>query len=150
MGLQLTRGGEYGIRAMSYLAAQPDGHVCALREVSAAQDVPESFLAKIFQNLVHAGLVVSHRGARGGFALARPASQITLADVIEAVDGPVALNACLSEPGNCERVEECSLHEIWVKAQAAMMDVLGEATLDNVTRAARQAKTSAARVAGLV
>jgi Rrf2 family transcriptional regulator, iron-sulfur cluster assembly transcription factor len=150
VGLQLTRGGEYGIRAMSYLAAQPDGQVCALREVSAAQDVPESFLAKIFQNLVHAGLVVSHRGARGGFALARPASQITLADVIEAVDGPVALNACLGEPGGCDRAEECSVHEIWVKAQTAMMGVLGEATLKQVAPAQAHSGNGSGRVAGRV
>lgn len=132
MGLQLTRGGEYGIRAMSYLAAQPDGRVCALREVSAAQDVPESFLAKIFQNLVHAGLVVSHRGARGGFALARPAAAISLADVIEAVDGPVALNTCVGEPGGCLRGHECAVHEVWKRAQSAMMGVLGGATLQDV------------------
>lgn len=148
MGLQLTRGGEYGIRAMSYLAARPEGCVCALREVSAAQDVPESFLAKIFQNLVHAGLVVSHRGARGGFALARPAAEITLADVIEAVDGPVALNNCVGEPGGCDRMDECPIHEIWVKAQSAMMAVLGEASLSNVVPAAARGGNGSRSVGG--
>jgi Rrf2 family iron-sulfur cluster assembly transcriptional regulator len=132
VGLQLTRGGEYGIRAMSYLAAMPEGCVCALREVSAAQDVPESFLAKIFQNLVHAGLVVSYRGARGGFALARPASQITLADVIEAVDGRVALNHCVGDPAGCVRSDSCAVHKVWVEAQSAMMNVLDGATLTQV------------------
>ena len=70
MGLQLTRGGEYAVRAMTYLADVPDGHVASLREIGHAQDIPESFLAKILQSLVHAGLAKSRRGARGGFALA--------------------------------------------------------------------------------
>ena len=78
MGLQLTRGGEYAVRAMTYLARFPEGHVASLHEIGEAQDIPESFLAKILQSLVHAGLAVSQRGAHGGFALARPAAEITM------------------------------------------------------------------------
>ena len=95
MGLQLTRGGEYAIRAMTYLARFPDGHVASLHDIGQAQDIPESFLAKILQSLVRAGLTVSQRGAHGGFALARPASEITMQQVIEAVDGPISVNQCV-------------------------------------------------------
>ena len=136
MGLQLTRGGEYAIRAMSYLAKFPDGHVASLHDIGQAQDIPESFLAKILQSLVHGGLAVSQRGAHGGFALARPATEITMRDVIEAVDGPVALNQCVLWPEDCERSGDCELHKAWMRAQAQLMDVLGTVTLRSLSPAA--------------
>ncbi|HOT23565.1 MAG TPA: Rrf2 family transcriptional regulator [Thermoleophilia bacterium] len=132
MGLQLTRGGEYAIRAMVYLAQMPEGRIAALHEIGHAQDIPESFLAKILQSLVHAGLAESRRGARGGFALARPARDITLRAVIEAVDGPVALNVCVLFPEDCDRSSRCSVHDVWVEAQERMMSVLDGVTIESV------------------
>jgi Rrf2 family transcriptional regulator, iron-sulfur cluster assembly transcription factor len=136
MGLQLTRGGEYAVRAMTYLARFPEGHVAALHEIGRAQDIPESFLAKILQSLVHAGLAVSQRGARGGFALARPAAEITMRDVIEAVDGPVSLNQCVLWPEDCPRSHDCEAHKAWARAQTQMMDVLGTVTMQSLAPAA--------------
>jgi Rrf2 family transcriptional regulator, iron-sulfur cluster assembly transcription factor len=139
VGLQLTRGGEYALRAMTYLAGAPEGHIASLHEISHAQDVPESFLAKILQSLGHAGLVTSHRGARGGFALARPADAISVRAVLEAVDGPIALNTCVLSPDDCERSGQCRIHEVWVETQERMMSVL-----DNVSLAALRADVSVA------
>ena len=133
MGLQLTRGSEYAIRAMMYLAGRPVGEVCSLHDVGSEQNVPESFLAKIFQSLVHAGLVASHRGAHGGFALARPGDQITIAQVVEAVDGPVALNGCVLWPETCERSDRCTMHRVWLRAQEQMMGVLDEVTFADLS-----------------
>ncbi len=132
MGLQLTRGGEYGIRAMTYLAARPFGQVAALNEIGREQDVPVSFLAKILQSLVHAGLVTSQRGAHGGFALARPADEISVREVVEAVDGPISLNGCVLWPEDCTRSAGCRMHEVWVEAQERMMEVLGEVRLSQL------------------
>ena len=140
MGLQLTRGGEYAIRAMTYLAKRPVGEISSLHEVGVEQDIPESFLAKIFQNLVHADLVVSQRGAHGGFSLARPAAEITVREVVEAIDGPIALNGCVLRPGDCRRSGDCRMHEVWVLAQERMMDVLGEVTLDDLVAAPSPAR----------
>ncbi|HEY5386802.1 MAG TPA: Rrf2 family transcriptional regulator [Thermoleophilia bacterium] len=134
MGLQLTRGGEYAVRAMTYLARFPEGHVAALHEIGRAQDIPESFLAKILQSLVHSGLAVSRRGAHGGFALARPVAEITLRDVVEAVDGPIALNQCVLWPEDCARSGDCELHMTWVLAQDQLMGVLGTVTLQSLAR----------------
>ena len=124
MGLQLTHGSDYAIRAMMYLASRPAGELFSLREVSRLQNIPQSFLAKIFQNLVHAGLVVSKAGACGGFALARPDSQISVAEVMQAIDGPLSLNRCVLWSESCERSERCSMHTVWVRAQERMLDVL--------------------------
>ena len=124
MGLQLTRGGEYAMRAMMYLARLPEGQVASLREIGREQEIPESFLAKILQTLVHAGVANSQRGAHGGFALAGPADTISVREVIEAVDGPISLNGCVLWPDECGRSERCPMHEVWVEAQGEMMRVL--------------------------
>ena len=140
MGLQLTRGGEYAIRAMTYLTKRPVGEISSLHDVGVEQDMPESFLAKIFHNLVHADLVVSQRGAHGGFSLARPAAAITVREVVEAIDGPIALNGCVLRPGDCRRSGDCRMHEVWVLAQERMMDVLDEVTLDDLVAAPSPAR----------
>jgi Rrf2 family transcriptional regulator, iron-sulfur cluster assembly transcription factor len=129
MGLQLTRGGEYAVRAMTYMARFPEGHVVSLHDIGRAQEIPESFLAKILQSLVHSGLAMSQRGAHGGFALARPASEITMRDVVESVDGPIALNQCVLWPEDCERNGDCEVHKVWVIAQSRLMAVLDSVTL---------------------
>ncbi len=132
MGLQLTRGGEYAVRAMMYLGRFPVGHVSSLRDVCREQDVPESFLAKIFQSLTRAGLVTSHRGAHGGFSLARPAGEITVRHIVEAIDGPISLNACVLWPEECHRSAECPMHGVWERAQERMMGVLDDVTVDEL------------------
>src|SRR5512147_1501351 len=111
--MKLTRGGEYAIRGVLYLAQQNDGKVNMLSAIAKAQDVPPRFLAKIFQALAKAGIVKSHRGAKGGFSLARPASDVTLKDVIEAIEGPLFLNVCLAVPGECSREALCPIHSVW-------------------------------------
>ena len=135
MGLQLTRGGEYGIRAMMYLARFPVGEVSSLHDIGSAQGIPESFLAKILQSLVHAGLASSQRGAHGGFSLARAADRITVREVIEAVDGPIALNGCVLWPEDCQRNQGCTMHHVWEEAQERMMSVLARVTLADLTPA---------------
>jgi Rrf2 family iron-sulfur cluster assembly transcriptional regulator len=105
MGLQLTRGGEYAVRAMMYLGRYPVGHVSSLRDVCREQDVPERF------------------------SLARPADEITIRDVVEAIDGPIALNACVLWPEECHRSGDCPMHRVWEQAQERMMSVLDDVTI---------------------
>jgi len=132
VGLQLTRGGEYALRAMAYLARCPEGRVCSLHDICQAQEIPESFLAKILQSLAHAGLASSQRGAHGGFALARPAAEISMRDIVEAVDGPIALNPCVLWPNECTRSAECELHKAWMHAQQQLMEILGSIKLSTL------------------
>ena len=138
--MKLTRGGEYGIRGVMYLAQHDDGKVSMLSTIAKAQDVPPRFLAKIFQALAKAGVVKSHRGAKGGFSLGRPASEITMKDVIEAIEGPICLNLCLITEGECSRDKICPAHAIWEEAQGKMMDVLSRANFTDLARAERQAQ----------
>jgi len=142
--MKLTRGGEYGMRGVLYLAHQADGQVSMLAAIAEAQEVPPRFLAKIFQALAKAGIVKSHRGAKGGFSLARPAAEITVKDVVEAIEGPLTLNVCLAGPGECTREKRCSMHAVWEQAQAQLLGVLGRATLADLVQAERDAGAAAA------
>jgi Rrf2 family protein len=136
--MKLTRGGEYGIRGVLYLAKQEEGKVSMLSAIAKEQDVPPRFLAKIFQALAKAGVVRSHRGAKGGFSLARAASEVTIKDVIEAVEGPIHLNVCLVAPGECNRDTLCPVHAVWEEAQEKMMEVLNRKSLAELARVEKE------------
>ena len=125
----LTRAGDYGIFGVIYLAKQPKGKIVSLSEVSKAEDIPEKFLAKIFQHLTRSGLIRSHRGARGGFSLARPANQISVKELLEAIQGPICFSKCLEELADCERKEVCKLRKVMQKAQDNTVKILTQSTL---------------------
>jgi Rrf2 family iron-sulfur cluster assembly transcriptional regulator len=127
--VKLTRGTDYGIRGMMHLAQQPFEQVTLLRDIAHHQDVPESYLAKLFQDLNKAGLVRSHRGAKGGFSLGRPAGEITLREVIEALQGPISLNRCLDIREGCPNSETCAVSAVLRKAQEQLLQSLDAATL---------------------
>lgn len=127
--VQLSKAGEYSVRAMLHLAAVNGQAITQISEISKAWDIPESFLRKILNNLAKVGLVNSSRGMGGGFVLARPASEITLLDVIEATEGKTYLNHCLVGPGACENRSWCPVHVVWREAQNAFSTILKSKTL---------------------
>jgi len=130
--VQLTRGAEYAARGMIRLARLPAGAVVQVRDIAAAEGLPESYLAKIFQDLAKGGVVHSHRGASGGFSLAYPAEQITLRQVIEAVEGPVVLQRCLAAREHCDKAECCALYPVLAQAQAQLLALLDGTTLHDL------------------
>ena len=103
--MELTRAGDYGFLGILYLAKQPEKKVVRLSEISENEDIPEKFLAKIFQSYTRSGLVKSYRGARGGFSMAKSPAKITAKDILECVQGPIYLTRCLrvTPPANCRR-----------------------------------------------
>jgi len=130
--VKLTRGADYGLLGIVYLASQPRERVVLISEVAEAQGVPESYLAKIFQDLAKAGLVRSHRGARGGFTLARSPHEITLRQVIEAIEGPVALNRCLDPREGCASSARCPLCGALAEVQRSLISALDAVTLHSL------------------
>lgn len=130
--MRLTRRGEYAIRAMLELAWAPDGSLVKSQDVAARQEIPPKFLPQIVNELSRAGLIATVRGAAGGVRLARPASAITLAEVIRVVEGPLALNECLEDGEPCGRKESCPLAPVWSQAQQALLDVLDTTTLERL------------------
>lgn len=129
MAIRLTRGGDYAIRGMIYLAEQPVGRVTTLSEIADKKNIPKNFLSKIIQDLAKAGLVNSVQGTSGGFLLGKPKEQITLRNIVEAVEGEIFLNQCLIHEGECSFDQTCPAHLIWQKAQQRLLEVLEEANL---------------------
>lgn len=127
--MRLTRGSDYGLRGMLYMARQPLGQICLVSQVASAEDLPETYLAKIFQDLARNRLLISHRGAKGGFSLIDDPQDISLLDIIEAVEGHIAIAPCLDMREGCDRVGVCEIHDVLDSAQAQMLSVLKNTTL---------------------
>lgn len=140
--MELTRAADYALRGVLYLSIQPGNNICIISEIAERMDIPEGFLARIFQILAKSGVIRSHRGKKGGFSLAKPPEQINMKDVIEAVEGPILLNRCLSDFGDCGREEFCALHDVWAEVQRTSIKTLEE------TNFTQLAKRTAEKLAG--
>ncbi len=130
--MELTRKGDYAIRGIVYLAEKPMDKISLLSEIAAAVDVPQTFLAKIFQQFSKSGIVKSFRGTGGGFLLARTPDKITLLEVVEAVEGPLLINRCMVGPGECARDSFCTVHPVWRNVQDRIRTMLSEVTLKDL------------------
>jgi Rrf2 family protein len=135
--LQLTMTGEYAVRAMVHLSSLPHGTVVSVAEISRDWDVPVTFLRKIVTKLVRAGMITSFRGNGGGIALAHPAHNLTLLDVIEATEGTMGLNICLLSPDACHRSPWCAVHAVWCEAQQKLREVLTSRSLADLAASSR-------------
>src|SRR4051812_25560351 len=160
--MQITRAGEYGVLGMMYLARRRNGagrKTAMIDEVSRAEKVPKSFLAKIFQNLARAGLVTSVRGAGGGFVLAKQAGEITILEIVESIEGKIVFQRCKQEKPDCKHIGGCALCGLFEQAQDGLKDVLTRTTLNDliarqesidVTHGRKNGRLSIARNDGIV
>ena len=135
MGLKVTKANDYAIRAMIHLACLPPERVALRSQIAEAQDIPSSFMAKILRNLVRAGLLRSSRGVNGGFALARPAAEITMLDVVEAIEGPLQLLDCVPDATRCIHARKCPAGPVWTEVQAGIRRILGATSLEQLVSA---------------
>ena len=123
----------YAIRAMTRLAyMRSDGYVL-LNELCEATDLPRMFIAKIFQELVRKQLLVSAKGRGGGFALARPGTEITVFDIVAAIDGRRQFDKCVVGLGECDDRQSCPLHNRWVLVRKRIKSCLTQTTLDDMS-----------------
>ena len=132
--MQITRSEEYGLKGVLFLAKQPPEKIVLVNEISKEEKIPETFLAKIFQRLSKVGLLRSISGSKGGFALGKPAKEITMREVIEALEGPIALNRCLLRKGECREEKGCPLHQVWEEAQHRILDILDKTTMEDLVK----------------
>lgn len=126
--MQITRQADYAIRAVLYISKLGDNRRAATSQIAQMQRIPPSFLAKIISQLSIAGLLQTSRGAGGGVMLARTPAEITLLDVVEAIDGPIALNECVNDQGSCSFGTVCPLRPIWCDAQDDLVQRLKSTT----------------------
>ncbi len=126
--MQITRQADYALRAVIFLSRLNGDQKASTSAIAEEQKIPSSFLAKIVSQLSIAGLIQTSRGARGGVSLAKPPEEISVLDVIEAIDGPVLLNECASNPANCTFGDSCPLQQIWSETRQELVGRLSSAT----------------------
>jgi len=127
--MQITLMGDYALRTMLQMAVESEDSIIPIQKISAWWQIPEKFLRKIIPLLVQSGLIRTFRGNKGGIQIAKSADQITAKDIVEAVEGPIALSRCLIIPSKCERDSWCPVHTLWLEAQNQLVSVLSSKTL---------------------
>jgi Rrf2 family protein len=132
--MQITRAADYAVRVMVHMASLPPGTRVQKSALVELSEAPQSFLSKVLQRMVGQGLITSWRGGGGGFELARPPAEVSVLNVVEAVDGPIHLNLCVPGASGCERSLACAVHPVWVEARAVLAEVLGRATMDGLAK----------------
>ncbi|WP_066639006.1 RrF2 family transcriptional regulator [Desulfolucanica intricata] len=130
--MQITRQTEYAIHTVIELSKIPFGDVVQIKEIAGKHNIPETFLKKTVQALSKSGIVATHRGTNGGVRLARPSDSITLADVLVAIEGPLALNVCLEANYDCDNQSTCRIHEILKRTQNTILKELSKESFANI------------------
>ncbi len=151
--LRLTKKADYGLMALKYLAEQTmqtgrSGAASAqsAKDIADAYHIPPQLLAKILQTLTRQGLLVSHPGTNGGYALARPAREINAFEVIRAIDGPLFITSCITIHGTCDLHGHCTIKEPLRKVNDSIKDMLSSIVIADL--AEPQGEASTAPVAG--
>jgi Rrf2 family protein len=119
--MKLTMQGEYAIRAMVELAREHGKGLISAKKLAERQDIPLVFLTKILLILTKSGLLVSMRGSHGGIRLAKDPSEISILNIVEAIEGPIRLNICIGNAGVCGHTPACKVHNIWNNVQDSMV-----------------------------
>ena len=128
--LRLSKKADYALIAMKHLALRGDRGSSSAREIAGLYDIPIELMAKVLQRLVQRGLLASQQGTRGGYQLARAPLQITVADVIQAIEGPVTVTACSTdEGGQCEQFSKCNVRDPLYRVRDRILAALGECTI---------------------
>jgi len=126
--LRFTKRADYGLMAIHYIASQPEETAVSAKRIAEEFNIPGELLAKILQRLAKRKLIASHNGPKGGYVLARPQTEITVGQVVRAIEGPVKIVSCLTEE-NCPQFSRCNLRRPVQKIQASISYLLDSMTL---------------------
>jgi len=129
MRMELTKRGDYAVRAMLALARAPRASLLPARRIAESMDIPVRFLPQVLGDLSRAGLVEASAGRAGGYRLARPADEVSLLDVIEAVEGDSRRQTCVLRGGPCGRDGLCDVHAVFFSGQEAILSQLARSSL---------------------
>jgi len=130
--MKITRACDYAMRALIYMADKPAGTVFMRSDLSRLSDVPDSFLGKIMQGLVKANILISVRGKKGGFRFEKKPDDISMYDVITAVEGNLQITECLNNTDFCKQTTSCNLHRTWHSIQDLLAKRLKQISLKNL------------------
>lgn len=132
--LKLSKKVDYGLMSLMHLAQRTERSSWSAREISENYDIPLELLAKILQKLVQKGLLASHAGIHGGYSLGRPASRISAAEVIEAIEGPLSLSNCVSDEGVCGQFEKCNLKSPLQRLNEIVAQTFRDLTIEEMSQ----------------
>ena len=130
--LRLSKKADYALMAMKHLATRTDTASSSAREIAEQYDIPIELMAKILQRLARRGLVTSLQGTRGGYRLGRPTTQISVADIIEAIEGPLTVTACSTESENCGQYSKCNVRDPLWKIKDRIVSALSSCSLQEI------------------
>jgi Rrf2 family protein len=136
--LEITRQADYALRAVSDIARIPSGERTPTALIASRQNIPLPFLAKIVSQLVVRGVLETVRGASGGVRLARDPESITMREIIEAIDGPIAINRCTREPSACSYMNSCPYCEVFTDVQKLLVDRLDQTSIAHIVQQLEQ------------
>jgi FeS assembly SUF system regulator len=131
--IRITKQTDYGIVLLTHLAAHPDRHFNA-PELAAEARLPLPMVSKILKLLAREGLLASHRGVKGGYSLARQSESISMAEIIVALEGPIAITECVSVEGDCSHEALCPARSNWQRINVAVRSALEGITLAEMAR----------------
>ncbi|OLC55472.1 MAG: hypothetical protein AUH92_02160 [Acidobacteria bacterium 13_1_40CM_4_69_4] len=133
--IRLSKRTDYGFMAIRHLCSSPPGEYRSAREIAAAYSIPPALMAKLLQRLARRGLVASHHGIKGGYQIARPASEITLWEIVEALEGPVRPQECAhASVEECRGAGSCDGRRPVLAVQKKIVEVLGRTTLHDLVK----------------
>lgn len=132
--LRISKLTDYGIVLLARFAAAPRDAQLSAREMAEASALPLPVVSKMLKELASAGLLESLRGAKGGYRLVRVPEAITVAEIVRALEGPIALMECTAGPGHCEQEARCTVQEPWHRINRAVNDALSRVTLADLAR----------------
>lgn len=127
--LRLSKKTDYGLLALQYLASEAPAGVASVRTIAERYDIPVELLAKVLQQLARLGFVAASKGAHGGYHLARPPATISLAEIVQAIDGPVAITACGRNDEPCDQFGTCTVRHPLSRVKDRILSVLQTMTL---------------------
>ena len=131
--LRLSKKADYALIAMKHLAIRPDASSISAREIAEQYDIPIELMAKVLQRLARRGLLTSHQGTRGGYRLARPSGVISVADIIQAIDGPLTVTACSTHAENCDQYNKCSVRDPLWRIKDRILSALATCSLQEIS-----------------
>jgi Rrf2 family protein len=134
--LRLSKKADYALMAMKHLARKADSAPASstsAREIAEQYDIPIELMAKVLQRLARRGLLTSHQGTRGGYTLSKPTPSISVADIIQAIDGPLTVTACSTDDEQCEQFGKCNVRDPLWRIKDRILSALAECSLEEIS-----------------
>lgn len=135
---KLSKKADYGLIAVKHLALHRQQHACSANEIAEEYGISVTLMAKVLQKLARHGVVAAKHGSSGGYQLAKDPSKISALDVISAIDGPVLITSCVTNHGNCDATEKCSVREPLRRVNESILNVLGMVTISQMSEEAHE------------